>query len=348
MSTARIQEIVRQFPENGMKLLLHNPQNARDLLALAGTDLLGQMDFARLAVDPTSYVASDFRHVESDLVLTVPLRTGRGRKGKTLTLYILIEHQSEPDRLMALRVLDYMTQIWKAQARAWGQRHGSLASVRLQPILPVVFYTGTHRWAKIGRLVDLIEMGSLVEDVTPAYKPLFVNLPDLPAEELGTTGGCFGWVLRLVQQRRSGRGRFEGLLGQVVGRLEAIPPEDRLRWLELLSYVHALVYHERAEGERRPTLELVEASVRTDEHRQEVREMRRTIADALRDEGRQEGVVAGKRETLLSHLRQRFKELPQETERRIETTSDVQQLNLWLSRLLTAKTLEELAIQADT
>jgi hypothetical protein len=213
--------------------------------------------------------------------------------------------------------------------------------VRLQPILPVVFYTGTYRWEKLGTLADLIEMGEAFADVTPAFRPRFVNLPEVPAGELESAGGYFGRVLRLVQQRRTRRGEFQALLRQAVGHLEGMPAEERLRWLELLSYLHALVYHERAGSERKPLLDAIAASVGTDEHRQRVTDMRQTIADVLRNEG----VVVGKRETLISQLRQRFETLPDETVRLIESTGDVQQLDLWLSRVLTAKTLAGVGIR---
>jgi hypothetical protein len=188
----RIREIVRQFPENGMKRLLTSPGNVRDLLVLAGSALVERIVFDRLEVDPTSYVAADYRHVVSDVVLTVPLRRERGRSRRPLWLTILLEHQSEPDRLMMLRVLDYLVQIWKAQVRAWGQEQGSLASAKLRPILPVVFYTGSYRWEHLGRLVDLMDEGASIARHTPAFEPLFVNLPALPAERLRAAGGSFG------------------------------------------------------------------------------------------------------------------------------------------------------------
>ena len=59
------------------------------------------------------------------------------------------------------------------------------------------------------------------------------------------------------------------------------PAAKRLRWLELLSYLTALVYHERAKGEHQRLGDLIEASVRTDSHRQEVRMARETIAVSM-------------------------------------------------------------------
>ena len=39
---------------------------------------------------------------------------------------------------MLLRVLDYLVQIWKQQVKRHGEKHKSLANVKLQPVLPVV------------------------------------------------------------------------------------------------------------------------------------------------------------------------------------------------------------------
>jgi hypothetical protein len=179
-----------------------------------------------------------------------------------LWLTILLAHQSEPDRLMMLRVLDYLVQIWKAQVRAWGQEQGSLASVKLRPILPVVFYTGSCRWENLGRLVDLMDEGAAVERHTPAFEPLFVNLPDLAAERLRKESGSFGQVLQVVQQRGARRSQFRETLGHAVAALETMAANDRLRRLELLSYLTALVYHDRAPAEREEMVEVVEKSAR--------------------------------------------------------------------------------------
>ena len=74
-------------------------------------------------------------------------------------IYILIEHQSEPDRLMPLRLADSQLQIFRYQVRQWLKTHASEAQVRLSPVLPVVFYTGLKHWTEVGTLPDLIERG---------------------------------------------------------------------------------------------------------------------------------------------------------------------------------------------
>jgi len=112
MVNSRVLQIVRQFWENAVKLLLENPQNVRDLLALAGADVVKRVDLRRVELVRTTFVERDYRHVESDIVLVAPLRRRRGeRTARRVLIYILVEHQSEPDRLMPLRSLDYVVQI---------------------------------------------------------------------------------------------------------------------------------------------------------------------------------------------------------------------------------------------
>ena len=154
-----------------------------------------------------------------------------------MLIYILIEHQSEPDRLMPLRLADSQLQIFRYQVRKWSQTHPSLARVRLMPVLPVVFYTGLRRWPPVGTLADLIERGDEFRAVTPIVeRPLFLNLPELDAAALEHDGGYFGWVLRLVQQRKSRAGEFQELIERVGAHLQAMSPAERQRWRDLLYY----------------------------------------------------------------------------------------------------------------
>jgi predicted transposase YdaD len=346
MDQSRVLQIVRQFWENAIKLLLEDPNNVRDLLALCGADIVKRIDLGRVKLVQTTFVERDYRHVESDVVLLAPLRRRKGeRTARVLLIYILIEHQSEPDRLMPLRSVDYVVQIFKYQVREWSKTHRSLARIRLHPVLPVVFYTGTQHWDSVGRLVDLVEMGEAFEPATPAMEPLFINLPVIDPEILEEKGGFFGWVLRLIQQRKSRPREFRRLLNRAIQHLENMPQAERRRWLELLSYIMALVYHAREPSEWPSLQQAIEASVQTDEHRQEVFEMRRTIADELKEEGAKEGAIKKSQQTLIRQLKRRFGDVPDDLSSAIRATSDPEQLDTWLDEVVTAETLEEVGIE---
>jgi hypothetical protein len=345
MASSRVERIIRHFRENGLKLLLERPANVRELMALTATGLLDRMDFGRMTVDTTTYIAADYRHLASDLVLRVPFRTARGRR--IITLYLLIEHQSEPDPLIRLRVADYVVQIYKRQARAWLARHPSLKGFAFDPVLPVVLYTGTSSWPRLPCVAEMVREGQEFATVIPDLDPLYVGLPDVAPQTL-EGAGPLGWVLELIQQRKARPEEFRALVVRVVSRLEEMPALERERWLELLSYIQAMVYHDREAPEREGLREVVVASVRTDDRRQEVQAMGQTIAEAIREEGRQEGrqqgAITALQQLLVDLLRMKFGRVPRGTERLIRTTQDVEHLRAWHLRASTAASLEEARI----
>jgi len=343
MDSTRIREFARNFPENGMKLLLEHPKNVGDLLRLAAQEVAERIDLDGLRHVKETFVKRDYRHIAGDVVLTAPLRTGSADDAR-VWIYILIEHQSEPDPLMPLRLIDYVVQIFKFQEREWKVTHGLTSGIRLQPVLPVVFYTGTKRWDAVGTLPDLVQPGADFRKWAPRMDSFFVNVSALASEVLESRGGFFGQVLDLVKARKQRPREFRTRLVRVVRSLEAMPDEERLRWLELLSYIHALVYHVRRPEEQPRLWREIESSVATDAHRQEVFHMGRTIADELKDEGRAEGSLQTARETLIRQIRRRFGEVPEETVAVIQSTSDLDRLNDWLDLVVTAETLEQIDI----
>lgn len=60
------------------------------------------------------------------------------------------------------------------------------------------------------------------------------------------------------------------------------------------------------------------------------------------EQGLEQGLVRGKRETLLRQLRRRFGDLPPEAVARVEAIADEAELDACLDQILTAATLEEM------
>jgi ElaB/YqjD/DUF883 family membrane-anchored ribosome-binding protein len=345
----RLEPFVRHFPENGLKVLLEMPGNVHDVMHILQVKALPRIDFARMAVERTHYVQRDYRHIESDVVLKAPLRVGRKGKQRWVTIYILIEHQSEPDRFMAFHVLEYVVMIYREQLRAAAPEDRPPDDFRFQPVLPIVLYSGTRTWDKLGKVADLVEFDEDLAEWAPSFEPLFLNLGQTSTETLAARGGPFGLLLRLIQQRRMRLEVFQETLTQAVRDLEnELATRERDRWLTLVSYRQALVLHERDPAERGPLLQSIQDSVKNDRHRREVQEMAETIADALREEGmemgRREEAVRSRQETLLLLLREKFGKIPVGVVRRIEATDNLEQLNGWHRAVLRADKLADLGI----
>jgi hypothetical protein len=59
MTMALLEKLVRNFPENGPKLLLENAANVRDLLVLLREPAVEPVDFAAMTVERSHFVQAD-------------------------------------------------------------------------------------------------------------------------------------------------------------------------------------------------------------------------------------------------------------------------------------------------
>ncbi len=346
MAKSPLRKLVRNFPENGPKLLLENGANVRDVLVLLQEPRADAIDFSALTVERTHFVKPDYAHVALDLLLKAPFRVNGAAEPRTIFIYLLIEHQSTPERFFMLRLGEYVLDAYKMQKRAWDKKRITGAKFLLQPVMPIVLYTGERNWENIESLADLVEAGSLFQDMIPAFKPHFLNLRGMSREKLVNEGGFFGQVLLLIRERHAEPAVFQRTLEEVVTRLEQMPAAERNRWVEFLSYIVARVYHARREDEQPQLREVVDRTIQTDPHRQEYTKMGRTIAEMYMDQGEERGELKRARSILLRQLRKRFKKVPRKVEARIGA-ADLRDLEIWLDNILDAKSLAEVGISLD-
>lgn len=105
LSSRPSKKVIREFNDRGALWLLEDPANLRDLLRLLEPDLADLLDFSRAERVPRTFIPADLRKRESDLMVSVPFRDSAGGE---LWVYVLLEHQSRPDRWMAARLFLYM------------------------------------------------------------------------------------------------------------------------------------------------------------------------------------------------------------------------------------------------
>ena len=181
-------DVVRNYQENGVKLLLQHGLNMRDLLRL-------------------------------------------------LSIYILLEHMSEPDPFMKLFLLEYVMQAYGAQVRTLG--HVRKVEPILDPVLPVVFYTGTRTWDKLADLSELVKNRVALAEYLPGerWQPRFINLGVLPEEKLKTDGGYLGQALRILREHRGRGEEFLHLFREVLTALDSMQAEDQHNHPQVLAAV---------------------------------------------------------------------------------------------------------------
>ncbi|HGJ5862630.1 Rpn family recombination-promoting nuclease/putative transposase [Arsenophonus nasoniae] len=85
-------------------------------------------DLDSLRVESSSFIDSEMKHYQSDILYSVNTQEGQGY------LYLLIEHQSTPDKLMAWRLMRY--------SMAAMQKHLEAGHKTLPLVFPILFYCG--------------------------------------------------------------------------------------------------------------------------------------------------------------------------------------------------------------
>src|SRR5256886_13948919 len=91
------------------------------LLRLLEPELADRLDFARAQRANRSLIPAALQKQESDLIFRVPF-LGPEQAGPEVWGYVLLEHQSRPDPLMPLRLLECMVELWRFQTREWEDR----------------------------------------------------------------------------------------------------------------------------------------------------------------------------------------------------------------------------------
>lgn len=135
-------------PRDGLfRLVFGNPVHAAsELRSVLPAGLLEQIDLTRLRAVPGSFVGPDLRQRHVDALFTTRWA------GTDAYLYVLLEHQSTPDPLMAWRMLGYLMRIWERYVG----RHP--AAKRLPVVVPVVIYQGQRRWKASTEFADLFDI----------------------------------------------------------------------------------------------------------------------------------------------------------------------------------------------
>ena len=330
------------------------PDTARDLaLNLLPASYRRVVANARLSLAGESFIEQDLRGrftellVRFDMAETEPGETrGRGAKPASLYLYVLFEHKANPERWVPLQCLRYMVSLW-SQERRDAEQEKEVSLKRLPEIVPLVLYHGTRGWHYPLAFQSLVSAPREARHV-PRFEPLFVNLGDIPDEQLAggvraVVGLLFLKYLTRPVDRRVARTLLEAMHREPVGpELQAYYEPFYTAWLQV------------KEPEETEVMLAEAAAMRYHDTEEELM----THADQLRTEGRQEGLQEGrqegeeegrlreKREVLVRQLQRRFA-LSAQDRRRIEEAEDPERLDAALDAVVTAETKEAVLAELD-
>ena len=147
---------------------------ARDFLSYyLPAKIVALLDIDTLELTKDSFVNKELSEYFSDLLYKVDLRDGRA-----VYVYVLLEHKSYPEPLIAFDLLRYMVEIWNLLLKQ------AKAGKKLPMIIPVVLYHGRPRWHIAQDFRSLIADDGKLERYLPDFHYELCDLSDFEDEEI--------------------------------------------------------------------------------------------------------------------------------------------------------------------
>ena len=156
------------------RVFTNTPDAASLLRAYVPEAVARTVRWATLDLLPARFVSSEWHDSESDLLFSVE----REPDAAPVLLYVLLEHQSSPDRWIRLRVLNYCVQVWERQR----QTHKDERPLPL--IVPLVLYHGAQPWQHEREFADLFTDAAPQWRWVPRFEHLLVDLAQQSAESV--------------------------------------------------------------------------------------------------------------------------------------------------------------------
>lgn len=316
-----------------VKALFANNEDAASALASAlPKEIAERIDWSSLRHANLSLVDQKLREVHSDLTFTARLQ------GREIVLYVLLEHQSTPDRLMPFRVLRYVVLIWTAILRDRPETD------RLPAVLPFVLHHGKPRWVAPTELREILDLApdvlELLADFVPSFRFFLDDLSATDDEALRARSLTTMMRACLVLLKKAPKSadvliEFGDWLDVFIEISRAPNGVDALRLL--MEYISTT-----SDAEPRNIQQFAQliGPIAEDAYMTSAEQLTQQVREESLKEGLKEGRREGQAQLLLRQLSLRFGDLPRTIQQRIHEAPGAD-LERWAERVLGARSLDE-------
>ena len=305
-----------------------DPEDAAGLLrSYLPQELARTLRWPSLTRLPGRFVSDDWRGREADLLFSVE----REGSGPPVLVYVLLEHQSTPDRWMRLRLLNYCLMIWMR----WHREHEQEPQLPL--IVPVVFYQGAEPWRFPRQFAELVADAESGRGWVPQFEHLLIDQTEQNPESVaGTLGARLAQLALMAEYRREDWESWEELLNQVVQLVDKLYPDAGIDRVAL--HVEYVLLGLKTNEQQQAFAEALRRTVpgRGGEIMTYVHKM---IDEGIR-KGRQEGIREGRQEGRREGIREGIREGRREGRREGELRGQLQTIQRFLERDVPWSTIE--------
>ncbi|QEK11324.1 Rpn family recombination-promoting nuclease/putative transposase [Crassaminicella thermophila] len=163
----------------GYKHILSHKKNFIDFLrSFVKKEWVDLIEEENLILIDKEFIQEDFKEEEADIVYKVNI------DGKDIIFYVLLELQSRVDFRMPIRLLMYMTEIWRDELKNTEENIKKRKKYRLPVIVPIVLYNGKNRWTAVRSFKEILNGYELFEENVVDFKYLLFDVNRMDKEEL--------------------------------------------------------------------------------------------------------------------------------------------------------------------
>jgi predicted transposase YdaD len=255
--------------------VLRDPTEATSFLqAYLPQDVSQGLNWATLRLHDRSFVDEELHESESDFLYEIERVLGE----ESVMLYVLVEHQSTPDRWIRFRLLKYCCRIWDVNL---AERP---TPSELRPIVPLVFYQGERTWSYSTEFADLFAESVRDWPGVPRFSHGLIDQSGMRPEEVQGELKTRLMQLLLMAAYHPTVAWMEQV-AKLLGLLSSLPPSGGVNYMRIfVRYLLSTQEPEAVESFREVLREYAPA-VRDD--------VMTTYAQELLAEGRAEGEQLG-------------------------------------------------------
>jgi predicted transposase/invertase (TIGR01784 family) len=224
------------------------------------------LSWSTLTLLEGSFVDEDLRASEADFLYEIERLSGE----ESVWIYVLLEHQSTPDRWMRFRLLKYCCRIWDVSFRERPDQR------ELRAIVPLVFYQGERSWSYSREFADLFAESVREWPGVPRFSHGLIDQSGIEPGEV--QGELKARLMQLVLLAAYHPERaWRELVVELIGTLSSLPLSGGMNYVRVfLLYI--------LQTQEREAIELFQDALRR--HAPEVGGHLMTYAQELEEQGK--------------------------------------------------------------
>lgn len=184
-------------------------------------DVAGAIDFSTFISVKETFIAENLRRSLADLVFECNFNDG-----SDASVYMLMEHKSNPDFTVSLQMLRYMVLIWQRFCE------NKTSFINLPIVIPMVIYHGQKKW-QIKTLRELFDQNTLLLDFVPQFRMIEYNLGKIAEEEI--KGDLASTALLLLWKALNSENMYQKLAQLITLLFKVLGPE-RARKMTIMFF----------------------------------------------------------------------------------------------------------------